>query len=488
MVSLAPRAVRHRVLLSAGWMALLLCIAVTPATAQSADGDARHAWTTRLAADAILAPDAGPAFWAYSNQHGTVDASSSNALVRAFAERTFQLPGTVDAAVGVELLGRSSAEPGVFAHQLYGRFRSRGIELQAGLWEDEPSGLLHSTLSIGSLGRSRNAQPVPKVALQIPSYTPVPGTGDVVSVRGYFAHGWLGTDRYVRNALLQDKALYVRIFRPDQRAQLHVGLLMHTIWGGTHPTIGDLPDGPMTFLRVMGGRAGDVDAPEIEQDGSLGASAAGYDLGLSFSLPGADVMLTRYFHHTDRPSLFFRNPWDGIWGVRVERPDSRLVETVLWNHLRTTRQNAKFSEGEERGEDTYYNNSLYRSGWTFEGRVLGSPLLLPNDRGPGVSNNIVIAHHIGIGGRLPGKVDYRLRATYSRNYGAQSVCADAACTQLEDRRTSRTDQYSIGGELSRSVNALTFRAGVSADSGALYADRVSVLVGFSWKASRGAIF
>jgi hypothetical protein len=292
----------------------------------------------------------------------------------------------------------------------------------------------------------------------------------------------------VHNALLQDKSLYVRIFRPDQPMQLHVGLLMHTIWAGTHPEVGELPDGPMAFLRVMGGRAGDVDDPDIEQGGSLGASSAGYDFGISFEVGSNQVMLTRYFHHTDRPSLFFRNPWDGTWGVRVERGEGRLIDTFLWNHLRTTRQNAKFSEGQERGEDTYYNNALYRSGWTYEGQVLGSPLFLKNDRGPGISNNIVIAHHMGLGGQLPGRISYELKVTYSRNYGAQKVCANPACSTTEDRRMPRTDQYSAALTLARTLNALTFQAGISTDTGALYADRMSVLVGFSWKASRGPIF
>ena len=446
------------------------------------------AWTYGVGADAIVAGGDGPGFWHYSNRHGTVDQRSSNALLRVFGERHIPVSADIDIRIGGELRGRLSDQNGAFIHEAYGSLRYQGFELQAGRWEDVPTGLLPPTLSIGSLGRSRNAPPMPKIALFTPSYVGVPGTNDWLAVRGYFAHGWFGSDRYVSNALLQDKSLYLRLLRPDHPVQAHAGLLMHTIWGGTHPEIGDLPDGPMTFLRVMGGRAGDVDAPEIEQDGSLGASAAGYDFGLSFDVADTDVLLSRYFHHTDRPSLFFRNPWDGIWGVQIRRPDGQLVETLLWNHLRTTRQNAKFDEGEERGEDTYYNNSLYRSGWTYEGQVLGSPLLLKNNLGPGIANNIVLAHHVGLSGELPGRVDYQLKVTYSRNYGAQRVCANPTCGQLEDRRIPRTDQYSAELVVSRTINALTFQTGIGTDTGALYADRVSVLFGFSWKASHEAIF
>lgn len=460
---------------------------VSVATAQSPGMAPSMPWTFELGADAIVDGGNGPAFWHYSNQHGTVDPRSSNALFHISAERRIPISARVNLAAGGELRERLAEQSGTFLHQAYVSMRYRGIVLTGGRWEDAPTSLLHPTLSIGSLGRSRNAPPMPKIALHIPSHVDVPGTNGVLAVRGYFAHGWFGNDRYVSNALLQDKAVYVRVFRPDQPLQLHAGLLMHTIWGGTHPEVGDLPDGPMTFLRVIAGRSGDVQAPEIEQAGTLGASTAGYDAGLSFKIGNTDVLLSRYFHHTDRPSLFFRNPWDGIWGVRFEREAGQLVETILWNHLRTTRQNAKFSEGEERGEDTYYNNSLYRSGWTYEGQVLGSPLLLKNNRGPGISNNIVLAHHVGLSGQLPHRISYLLKLTYSRNYGAQKVCANADCVELEDRRIPRTDQYSAKVMFARTLNALTFQAGISVDTGALYSDRMSVLLGFSWKVSRSSI-
>ncbi|WP_245771909.1 hypothetical protein [Rhodothermus profundi] len=56
------------------------------------------------------------------------------------------------------------------------------------------------------------------------------------------------------------------------------------------------------------------------------------------------------------------------------------------------------------------------------GRTVGSPLMFAfEDRKQrligGVENNRVVAHHLGLAGRLGQAFRYRLVATYSRNYG-----------------------------------------------------------------------
>ena len=62
---------------------------------------------------------------------------------------------------------------------------------------------------------------------------------------------------------------------------------------------------------------------------------------------------------------------------------------------------------------------------------------------PGVQSNILIAHHVGIEGLLSPSIglNYRMFGTYSRNYGAFRVCADAECLgERVDERTDRIDQ------------------------------------------------
>ena len=441
-----------------------------------------RSWHAEMGVHAVGASTDMLPFWLRANQYGTIDSTSANGIVRASLARTFAPAENWHLTVATDVLARAARHPALFAHELYVRADYRALQLQAGRWEEAPTGLTHANLSLGAMSRSRNAPPLPKIVLGTPSYVPVPGVERALAVKGYLAHGWFTGDRFVRDALLHEKYVYLRFLAPSSPIQLHAGILQHTVWGGTHPTRGPLPQDIPAFLRVLGGQPGGSEAPTTDQKGTIGSTEAGYDFGITLQTAGLETHISRYFHHTDRPSLLFRNPWDGLWEVRVERASDQLVSTVLWEYLNATRHNAKYSEGEERGKDTYYNNSLYRGGWTHRGFTVGSPFLLPNPKGPGIANNIVVAHHLGLAGQIAPMWRYRVLATYSRHYGAQGVCADAACTQRVDRRTDRTDQYAARIEITRHVtDALRLRTAVATDLGALYPGRVGVLVGLSWQ-------
>ena len=78
------------------------------------------------------------------------------------------------------------------------------------------------------------------------------------------------------------------------------------------------------------------------------------------------------------------------------------------------------------GNDNYFNNGIYQSGWTFYGQVIGSPFFTPKPEEAsgitrGVLNNRFYAHHLGICGDLPGDIRYKLMMSYSLNYGTHSV-------------------------------------------------------------------
>lgn len=73
----------------------------------------------------------------------------------------------------------------------------------------------------------------------------------------------------------------------------------------------------------------------------------------------------------------------------------------------------------EGGKDDYFNNGDYKSGWTYFGKTIGMPLIVPaapDSEGitMGVVNNRIRAHHFGLKGVIC-KIPYRFRATYSSN-------------------------------------------------------------------------
>ena len=178
-------------------------------------------------------------FWLSANQYGAVDPVAPNAGLTLALQRPFQ-KDRLTYAFGAELVGRASAAPTAYASELYGRLRYGAAQLTVGR-RKQMIGRVDPNLSLGSVTWSKNAPPVPKVTLSSDGYVPIPGTGNDVALKGHLAHGWFGRERFVRNALLHEKSLYLRAFSPDAPLQIHIGLVHHAQWGGTHPRQGEEP-------------------------------------------------------------------------------------------------------------------------------------------------------------------------------------------------------------------------------------------------------
>jgi len=447
------------------------------------------AWTYTATVSATGSPNGTLPFWLYANQYGTVAPNSANTELQLRAHRPFRRETGFDYAVGATLLGRLSDPSAAYAHELYGRLRYGPLLLTVGRRE-QVIGRIDTSLSLGSTTWGKSATPPPKVSLSSDGYLPVPGTSGILAVNGYVAHGWLESDRFVRDALLHEKYVYLRLRPPGLPVTAHAGITHHALWGGTHPQRGALPEGISDWAFVAAGQSKQTDEGVRRTNVNQLAS---YDFSLNATVRDIRGLVYRQFYHEDTPSLWFRNPWDGLWGVSLRRPDSdALVTGLLWEHLRMTRHNAKFSEGEERGSDKYYHHTVYRGGWTYHGRTLGIPLITTpattpgvDDRIPGIANSIVVAHHLGLEGHLTPDLSYQLLGTYSRNYGAQGVCPSADCTAPRvDRRTERRDQYSVRvalrGPLLEQHN-LWFRAAVAFDVGSFYDDRTGLSVQVTWR-------
>jgi hypothetical protein len=474
------------------WLGLLLA---APAAAP-----AQGIGPIALQAEAMAATSTGERlpFWLTANQRGTVDPASANLGLRLRAHRPVAGSGRLQYAWGAEVLGRVSENGTGTVQQLYGRLRYGRAQLTAGR-RARAVGRIDPSLSMGSVTWTANAPPPPRISVSSDGYVAVPGLGDAVALRGYLGHGWLESDRFTRNALLHEKSLYLRLRAPGVPVTAHAGIVHHAIWGGTNPLRGAQEVSLRQWARVALG-SNIVARPtqtEEEADREDANHVAMYDFSLDVDLEGVTGRVYRQFYIEDAPGLWFRNVWDGLWGVRLQRdtPEA-LVHTVLWEHLRMTRQGARFDQGEDRGADSYYNHFKYKGGWTYQGRTLGTPLLTPAavtpglaDTLPGIGNNIVVAHHLGIEGHLGAGLQYRALGTYSRNYGAKNVCMTPDCAStgrsFDDRRDQWSMRLGVRGPLSHRYN-LRFHAAAALDTGEFYDERVGLQVGLQWRGEAGA--
>lgn len=429
-------------------------------------------------------------FWMHSNRNGIYDPAGSNMLLGFRLNKGLEDSRFFDYGLEADLVGRASPNSKLFFNELYAEAKVGIIQLYAGKknWED---GIWSaSDLSMGSMVWSGNSASMPKVMIYVPNYTSIPYANGWVAFRGYLGHGWFGQDRYVEGTYLHEKALYLRVLQGQFPVNAHIGVIHNVQWGGTHPNIGDLPDGIGDYWRIFTGGAGEAStSPGGEVINALGNTVGAYEARLDIDLTEIDITAYRQFFIETSVSTRFRSPWDGQWGLEfsLENMTSGWLKTFLWEHLNTKRQNAKF--GETIGADRYYHNFIYRNGWSYKNRIIGSPLVALgtiNGRQE-VVNNIILAHHIGINGSLPTgfsdyDIEYQLKGTYSRSYGRTTNCSGDFCDEGDPNpyRTPRRDQWYYQLELGQRLTPrFKVTATLGLDSGEL-SDEFGLMVGASY--------
>lgn len=426
-------------------------------------------------------------FWMHANKDGIVNQNAANAILYAEGFRTFYNKNNWKLDAGAKIVSRFTDDPALYFNQLYGKVSFHTFTLAGGRFID-PLSEKEDELSTGSFIVSRNAVPIPKVAFYTDGFTGVPGTQGIVRYNAYFSHGWFEENRYVRNAYLHQKYLYLSIKYAFFDA---VGGIIHNVqWAGESRNLGDLPGGWDTFTQVVFARGSkDENAPGGEQSNAVGNSVAAYDFSLGLDFPKFHMRAYRLFYLEDKVSTRFRSPWDGIWGLTIKPKNSSLIQNFLWEHINTKRQDSFGFE--PRGTASYYNNGIYRTGWTYHRRVIGNPLLLTDGSGNRpVYNNIIIGHHFGLAGELSENLNYTLKYTFTRNYGErndqiirrlpQEQCGairGQICAELRPLSEVKKLNHSFLLELRSyfpSYSKLHYGIMLSADFGELYGDRFGI--------------
>lgn len=352
-------------------------------------------------------------FWLHANRYGVVDQSSANTLGYISGNGAYDFNKNFSLEGGADIYTRFE-DHSAFVNKFYARIKGYDFALSAGKFID-PLTMKEDELSSGSFMYSRNASPIPKIAFHTDGFAAVPGTNGIVRYNALFAHGWFEDDRYVRDAYLHEKYFYLGIKYDFFDA---VGGIVHNVqWGGVSQDRGQLPSGLETFWEVITATgSSDPDAPGGEQSNAVGNSIAAYDFSLGLFFDKFDMRAYRLFYLEDKVSTRFRSPWDGVWGLTVKPKGIPFIQNFLWEHINTKRQDS--FDFEPRGTASYYNNFVYRTGWTYQRRVIGNPLLLSDGSiNRPIYNNIIIAHHFGLAGEITKNLQYKFLYTFSRNYG-----------------------------------------------------------------------
>ncbi len=443
--------------------------------------------------EALATGEATP-FWMHSNKFGLYDPASTNGFSHFYVRKRLT-DARFDYAFAADAVARYSENENLFFHELYAEVKYGPFKLFAGKKEWRDTWYTRDTdLTVGSLIWSGNAPTLPKVMLES-EFIDMPFSSGFITFRGYFGHGWFENDRYTENIYLHEKALFMRILPEDYKLNFQAGIIHNTQWGGENERYGELPSSFDDFVDVFFARgAGSQSAPGGDVINRLGNIVGAFDFSGMLKLNNREYRLYRQFILETQSSPNFRSPWDGLYGFQYKKKESGFFNQFVYEFTNLLRHDAKYNIGELRGANQYYNNFVYRNGWTTENRVIGSPFVLTGLRENGITeitNNIIVAHHLAVGGNFnfmdTGKIiGYSVKATYSRNYGRTTGCRQVDGTEFCDPnlpqplRIPRADQFYTSLDLNYQLNPnIQLNSTIGLDTGDL-ANNFGLMLGMQY--------
>lgn len=358
--------------------------------------------------------------WLQNNRDGEISAMPHNGNISIGILKPATRPNRwFDYDFGVVISGRLSGGPngaGIkgtgFMRELYAHVRLYIVDITAGI-HPVYYGAGDKELSSGSLLFSNNAHPIPRISIGFERWTPIPGLFGYAEVKGGLTHGWLGDNsEVVKGTLLHHKYIGGRI---GGKLPVNISYEFHHVaqWGGQSSVYGDLGNDFQAWKNALLVKSGGT--MRNDQLNAQGNHIGFQQLALDVKGEGWKVSAYWQIINEDGPIRFIgfgMNNKDGLWGVSASQTRWPYIQGLTYEFLNTTDQSGPFHDRDGcvyGGADNYYNNSIYRQGWSYYGRIIGSPLLSLN-------NNRVMAHHIGIRGDIYG-FQYRALVTYSQNYG-----------------------------------------------------------------------
>lgn len=373
-------------------------------------------------------------YYLISGQHG-VYTKNNSALLRVAIKNELDSSKAFSMSYAIDGIYRFDGHNDVWLQQSFVKVKIlKYFLIQGGLLEED-FGNQDNLLSAGNYLYSNNARPMPKMAILTNDYIPIPFTKNLLEFKAYLSQGWFGTkDQFVEHAFLHQKYLYIRFGEKRYKWDFDLGIHHTAMWGGTSPDYGKLPDDWNAYKSVLLGRMQDDMGPLNEQKNVLGNHLASYSLGFNYKFTNHAISFywqTMLEDKNGRVGLDWKNKGDGLWGIVLKKDEkSNGFNKIVLEFFNSTSQSGDPTKS---GGDNYFNNYLYRSGWTYMDMTIGSPLITsPAFKGnpdvPGginvysnyLENNRIRAIHTGLLYYVCGN-PILIKLTYSRNFGTIAV-------------------------------------------------------------------
>jgi hypothetical protein len=447
----------------------VLCVCQTHLLAQSVPVDSKPVKPITAFVEAGVFGVAGNQmpFWLRANQYGIVPRAGSTATLRVGLTADYSPINAADSTrkqkkldwgYGLELTGNLGQASQVLLPEAYVKARWGRFELYAGR-RRSIAGLVDTLLTSGAYAWSGNALPMPKIQLGTIGYVPIGLTKGFVSINAFINHGWFN-DGFVQHSYLHQKALYIRLGKPQAKVKFYFGGNHLVQWGGYAPGLigakglSDKMDGQLAsnldaLFRVITAGRGTGYLPSqgvisIDEGNRIGNHLGSFDGGVELTLGNYQVFAYRQNLYETGALFYLTNITDGLNGIRIQRR-AKTTHRFSVDHLVVEFFNSKSQGGSEfviddpyrRGNNNYFNHSQYQDGWIYLGRTIGTPFITPQaEVNPGlpvgqpIANNRVSLWHLGLAGRIGPQLQWFSKLSYSRNFGTYNTPYPAGTNQF----------------------------------------------------------
>ena len=426
-------------------------------------------------------------FLSTANQYDRFSFAPNSLSFWGFAHKGLSMIRNFDYGFGLELDGNvAKTDTRFFAGEYYIQGKVYFLNLFAGS-KREVYGNQDAELSSGGMLWSQNSRPIPKLSIETNGYIDVPFSKGYVAVKGGLSHGWFDNSLQMKNLLLHHKYASVKI-GGSLPVTLNYGVQHVAQWGGVSTKYGTMPVTLDNYLRIFMGKSGGSSATQSDQINTLGNHIISQNLGLDVNLK--TVLFSFYWQNlTEDPPIKFitstMNVQDGLWGMSVKFPTFKIFHTFVLEYMSTTDQSGPWHDLDGvifGGSDGYYQNGQIPGGWSYKGMTIGNPWITSpkynQDGTLSTQNNLVRLYYFSGKGEYK-KMNYRLTAAYSENFGYENPGVRKILSYENCKR-----QVSCQLETSTNLNFIkntTASLALSGDHGDKYGNNFAVILGLRWE-------
>ena len=244
-------------------------------------------------------------------------------------------------------------------------YLKKNSSIKIGKYYRDFSLYLNDSLSSGSMLISKNAEPMPKIGY-LGSYN---FHKKPYSLNYGFSNAFFKRNNFYDEApMLHEKFIY--LVRDSNQSQFGIGFVHEAIWGGSTlsgTSIGDQPSTLKDFFKII--IAADGENETGPHPNALGNHLGIWDFYYIFKNNNKEIKF--YYQHffEDTSGLRFANKYDGLWGIELKNHIKK--NSILFEFLSTKNQNTN----PPYVDDSYYNHSVYKGGWSYKEFSLGSPFI-----------------------------------------------------------------------------------------------------------------